>query len=72
LKKKKATVAATFFTLLQGNGEFAFLLWFCYKEGDNINVVTFLYGGDFTFSLCYYLCFYSLELTIGNNWWFLV
>jgi hypothetical protein len=23
----------------------AFLLWFCYEEGDGSNVVTFLYGG---------------------------
>jgi hypothetical protein len=22
----------------------AFYLWFCYEEGDNSNVVTFLYG----------------------------
>jgi hypothetical protein len=22
----------------------AFLLWFCYEEGDGSNVVTFLYG----------------------------
>jgi hypothetical protein len=26
---------------------FAFLLRFCYEEGDNNNVVTFLYGGGF-------------------------
>jgi hypothetical protein len=26
---------------------FAFLLWFCSEEGDNKNVVIFLYGGDF-------------------------
>jgi hypothetical protein len=24
----------------------AFLLWFCYEEGDGSNVVTFLYGGS--------------------------
>jgi len=49
--KKKTTVAAIFFALLQGNGEFAFLLWFCYEEGDGSNVVTFLYGGGFLFFL---------------------
>jgi len=27
----------------------AFLLWFCYEEGDGSNVVTFLYGGGFFF-----------------------
>ncbi len=48
-KKKKTTAAATFFALLQGNGKFAFLLWFCCKEGDGNNVVTFLYGGKFYF-----------------------
>jgi hypothetical protein len=26
--KKKKTLVTTFFALLQGNGEFAFLLWF--------------------------------------------
>jgi len=26
----------------------------------------------FFFPLCCCLCFSSLELTIGNNWWFLV
>ncbi len=41
------TTAVTFFALLQGNGEFAFLLWFCYEEGDGNNVVTFLYGGRY-------------------------
>jgi hypothetical protein len=48
---KKTRAAATFFALLQGNGEFAFLLWFCCEEGDGSNVVTFLYGGEFVFSL---------------------
>jgi hypothetical protein len=47
--KKKTITATTFFALQQGNGEFAFLLWFCYEEGDGSNVVTFLYGGDFFF-----------------------
>jgi hypothetical protein len=47
--KKKTTVAATFFALLQGNGEFAFLLWFYCEEGDGSNVVTFLYGGGYYF-----------------------
>jgi hypothetical protein len=45
--KKKMTTTATFFTLLQGNGEFAFLLWFCCEEGDGNNVITFLYGGGY-------------------------
>jgi hypothetical protein len=45
--KKKTTTVATFFALLQGNGEFAFLLWFCCEEGDGSNVVTFLYGGGY-------------------------
>jgi len=47
--KKKTIDAATFFALLQGNGEFAFLLWFCCEEGDGSNVVTFLYGGRYYF-----------------------
>jgi hypothetical protein len=47
--KKKTKATATFFTLLQGNGEFAFLLWFCCEEGDGSDVVTFLYGGRFYF-----------------------
>jgi hypothetical protein len=47
--KKKTIVAATFFALLQGNGKFAFLLWFCCEEGDGSNVVTFLYDGGFLF-----------------------
>jgi len=47
--KKKTIVAATFFALLQGNGKFAFLLWFCCEEGDGSNVVTFLYGGGYYF-----------------------
>jgi hypothetical protein len=47
--KKKTTAAATFFALLQGNGKFAFLLWFCCEEGDGSNVVTFLYGGGYYF-----------------------
>jgi hypothetical protein len=47
--KKKTTGAVTFFALLQGNGEFAFLLWFCCEEGDGNNVVTFLYGGGYYF-----------------------
>jgi hypothetical protein len=34
---------------MQGNGEFAFLLWFCYEEGDGSNVITCLYGGGFYF-----------------------
>jgi len=47
--KKKTTVVATFFALLQGNGEFVFLLWFCCEEGDGSNVATFLYGGGYYF-----------------------
>jgi hypothetical protein len=47
--KKKTRAAATFFALMQGNGEFAFLLWFCYEEGDGSNVITCLYGGGFYF-----------------------
>jgi hypothetical protein len=47
--KKKTRATATFFALLQGNGEFAFLLWFCCEEGDSSNVVTFFYGGGFYF-----------------------
>jgi len=47
--KKKTTTAATFFALLQGIGEFVFLLWFCWEEGDGNNVVAFLYGGGFFF-----------------------
>jgi len=35
--------------LLQGNGKFAFLLWFYCEEGDSTNVITFLYGGGFYF-----------------------
>jgi hypothetical protein len=49
--KKKTTSAVTFFALLQGNGKFAFLLWFCYEEGDNSNVVTFSMVADIIFSL---------------------
>jgi hypothetical protein len=52
--------------------------WFCYKEGDGSNVVTFLYSGGvvkkamatcdlfiFIFSLSFW--FNSLELTINNE-----
>jgi hypothetical protein len=62
--KKKTTVAATFLALLQGNGEFAFLLWLCHKKGDGSNVVTFLYGGGFYFffGVAYGVVF--LELTL--------
>jgi len=49
--KKKTTAVATFFALLQGNGKFAFLLWFCCEEGDGSNVVTFLYDGGYYFFL---------------------
>jgi hypothetical protein len=52
--KKKTTAAVTFFALLQGNGEFAFLLWFCCEEGDGSNVVTFLYGGGLFFFVVAY------------------
>jgi hypothetical protein len=47
--KKKTTTAATFFTLLQGNGKFAFLSWIYCEERDDSNVVTFLYGGRYYF-----------------------
>jgi hypothetical protein len=47
--KKKTTAVAIFFALLQGNGEFTFLLWFCCEEIDGSIVVTFLYGGG-----CYF------------------
>jgi len=32
--------------LLQKNNDLRFLWWFCWEEGDDNNVVTFLYGGD--------------------------
>jgi len=48
--------------LLQGNGEFAFLLWFCYKKGDSNNVVTFFYGGGYYFF--FVVTYSSLELTL--------
>jgi len=37
--------------LLQGNGDLRLSLWFCCEEGDGNNVVNFLYGGSFFFSL---------------------
>jgi hypothetical protein len=49
--KKKMTATATFFALLQRNGEFVFLLWFCWKEGDGSNVVAFVYGGGYYYLL---------------------
>jgi hypothetical protein len=48
----------------------AFLLWFCCEEGDGSNVVTFLYGNNFIFFLCWCLWFSSLELIFNNKWWF--
>jgi hypothetical protein len=60
------------------NGDMGLVLWFCCKEGDSSNVVTFLYGGgvmekamvegdffSFIFFYLYFLwCFWfnSLEL----------
>jgi hypothetical protein len=37
--------------LLQGNGNLRLSLWFYCEEGDNSNVVNFLYGGGFLFFL---------------------
>jgi hypothetical protein len=55
--------------LLEGNGDLCLSLWFCYEEGDDNNVITFLYGGGFLFLFCSCLWFSSLELTFSNNWW---
>jgi hypothetical protein len=45
-KKKKTIVSVTFFDGFVATKWWPLpFLWFCYEEGDNNNVVTFLYGG---------------------------
>jgi uncharacterized membrane protein len=45
-KKKKTITFITFFDgFVAQIGYMCLFLWFCYKEGDGSNVVTFLYGG---------------------------
>jgi hypothetical protein len=49
VKKKKKMIAS--FTFFDGfttkNGDLCLFWWFCYKEGDGDNVITFLYGGTY-------------------------
>ncbi len=51
-KKKMTTIFVTFFdgfAAKNGDGNCCRLFkWFCYKEGDGNNVVTFFYGGGVT------------------------
>jgi hypothetical protein len=77
VKKKERIASITFFNgFATTKWRPAPFLWFCYEEGDNSNVVTFLYGdgvvekamvgGDFFFfGWCFW--FSSLELKINNE-----
>jgi hypothetical protein len=57
--------------LLQKHGEgnyFHLLWWFCYEEGDGINVVAFFYGGGVVKKALtthnFFLFFFSLVLLV--------
>jgi hypothetical protein len=49
-KKKTTTTFVTFFNAFvakkNNSSCYHLFLWFCYKEGDSSNVITFFYGGD--------------------------
>ncbi len=44
-RRRRQLLSPFSMALLHKMATCAFYLWFCYKEGDDSNVVTFLYGG---------------------------
>jgi hypothetical protein len=55
------TASITFFDgFVAKNGDLHLFSWFCYKEGDGSNVVTFFYGGGVVKKTMAINCFFFL------------
>jgi hypothetical protein len=71
MKKKKTRASVIFLDGFATNKwQHAPFWWFCYKEGDNCNVVAFLYGDGSKLLLLLLLLFYFLFYFIFRSLWF--